>query len=469
MAAVDPRTPKGGLSSARRTKGRAGCAQPAAQRDEDIAPYPRIRTRRESFMNRNVEGLLFDHQQLTRRYFIRMGAAGAAALGFWPLPAGADPPAPELVKALETLEPYFTPPEKFRDVSRGKPLPHSLSEAKKRAVGLTRETWRLEVVSDPDNPATIRRPLTQKDGTALDFDGLMKLAEKHAVRFAKVMTCLNIGCPLGMGIWEGVPLREVIWLTQPRENLRRVFYHGYHNDDPRQMFRSSLPISRVLEDPFDLPPVILCYKLNGQWLDSERGGPVRVVVPEAYGFKSIKWLTHVVLTNLYHANDTYAEGNNDVDSWLKTFAATLSVPRSVKAGESIPVTGYAQAGLAGLSKVQVWIQSNAIEQPAEDRSFSNAPWIDAQVLLPPKHWGALPGGKIPSNTLGFDPATGQPRTWPMRLAKAHWAALLTGLPTGEYTLRCRTIDEKGNAQPMPRPFQKSGHSAIETVDITVKS
>src|SRR5689334_24740256 len=25
----------------------------------------------------------------------------------------------------------------------------------------------------------------------------------------------------------------------------------------------------------DLPPVIVCYKLNGQWLDSERGGPVR--------------------------------------------------------------------------------------------------------------------------------------------------------------------------------------------------
>src|SRR5207249_10068508 len=117
------------------------------------------------------------------------------------------------------------------------------------------------------------------------------LAEKHAVRFPKAMTCLNIGSPLGMGVSQGVPLREVIWLTQPRENLRRVFYHGYHNDDPQQMFRSSLPISRVLEDPFDLPPVILCYKLNGQWLDSERGGPVRVVVPEAYGFKSIKWLT----------------------------------------------------------------------------------------------------------------------------------------------------------------------------------
>jgi len=39
---------------------------------------------------------------------------------------------------------------------------------------------------------------------------------------------------------------------------------------------------------------------------------------------------------------------------------------------------------------------------------------------------------------------------------------------GEYTLRSRTIDEKGIAQPMPRPFRKSGHAAIEEKSVTVK-
>lgn len=412
---------------------------------------------------------LLQHQKLTRRYFLSLGAAGAAALNVLPGLAATESPAPELAEVLQSLEPYFNSQEKFRDVSRGKPLPHSLSDDKKRKVGLTRETWKLEVISDPDYPASLRSPLTKKDGTALDFDGLMKLAEKRAVRFAKTMTCLNIGCPLGTGIWEGVPLRDILWLTEPRENLRRVFYYGYHNDDPQQMFRSSLPIDRVLEDSFDLPPVILCYKLNGEWLNSTRGGPVRIVVPEAYGFKSIKWLTHVVLSNLFHANDTYAEGNNDVDSWLKTFAATISVPRQVKPGQPIPVTGYAQVGLAGLTQVQVWIQSNAVSLPASDRSFSSAPWIDAQILPPPRHWGEVPDGKILDGTVGFDSTTGQPRTWPMRLTKVHWAALLPGLPEGAYTLRSRTIDDKGNQQPMPRPFQKSGHSAIEMVEIKVKA
>jgi DMSO/TMAO reductase YedYZ molybdopterin-dependent catalytic subunit len=414
------------------------------------------------------ERFLAEHRKLTRRYFLRAGAACVAAAGGLPLAAGAEPPAPELAKVLDKLEPFFTPQADFRDVSRGKPVPHTLPDEKKREVGLTRETWRLEVVSDPDNPATLGKQLTKADGTALDFAALMRLAETHAVRFAKVMTCLNISGPLGMGVWEGVPLREVVWLSKPQANLRRVFYYGYHNDDPKQMFASSLPVGRVLEDYDGLLPVTLCYKLNGQWLESPRGGPVRVVVPEGYGFKSVKWLTHVVLTNLDHANDTYAGGNNDIDSPLKTFAGVLSFPEEVKAGQPIPAAGFAQAGVGGLSKVQVWVQPAGEEWPADDPYFAKAPWTDAEILAPPKRWGGgLPDDAVLKDTMGFD-AAGQPAAWPMRLSRVHWAALVQALPAGEYVFRCRTLDAKSVGQPMPRPFRKSGYCDIEEVKFTVK-
>ncbi len=450
----------------------------------------------------SADEFLKEHHQLTRRFFMQLGVAGTAASGVAAHAFAADPAEPakkELPaekpaekpaeakaadakpeeakkpeppkhakpdKAGAKQDPFFTPAEDFKDVSRGKPLPHSLDEEKRKEVGLTRETWKLEVTSDPDNKARLGKQLTKADNTALDFEGLLKLGERHAVRFAKVMTCLNVGCPLGMGIWEGVPMREVLWLTDPRENVRRVMFNGYHNDDPAQLFQSSLPVGRVLEDPYDLPPVILCYKLNGQWLDPERGGPVRVVVPEGYGFKSIKWLKQIILSNLASANDTYINGNNDVDSPLKTFAAVLDPPREIKAGQPIQVSGYAQVGISGLTKVQVSIEDNSKERPTGDPHFLTAPWVDAEILSPPKHWGALPDGKIPPNTIGFD-ESGQPKTWPMRLGKIHWAATLPALPEGSYALRSRTIDEKGIAQPMPRPFRKSGHSLIETVAIKV--
>jgi DMSO/TMAO reductase YedYZ molybdopterin-dependent catalytic subunit len=397
---------------------------------------------------------------LSRRSFLCSGVAGALASS----PSGAvEPIPPELAPAIEKIEPYFTDPDKFVDVSRGNPLPHRLADEKRKQVGLTRETWRLKVIADPEAPATLGKP----DGVEIDFAALLTLGETRAVRFAKVMTCLNIGCPLGMGIWEGVPLRDILWMTKPTANLRRVFYFGYHNDDTKQMFRSSLPVGRILEDYDDLPPVIVCYKLNGEWLNPQRGGPVRIVVPEHYGYKSVKWLTHIVLSNLYHANDTYGTQNNDVDSPLKTFAATLPFPAEVKAMTPIPVTGYAQVGVSGLSKVQVWVSPVGKASSADDPYFTTAPWVDARILPPPGKWGGnLPGGNIPKDTLGFD-ENGKPKTWPMKLAKAHWAALLPGLPAGEYTLRCRTIDAKGIAQPLPRPFKKSGRCDIESVKIIV--
>ncbi|MEX0978996.1 MAG: molybdopterin-dependent oxidoreductase [Pirellulales bacterium] len=411
---------------------------------------------------------LIEHEELTRRYFVKLGVGGMVAGQLLVRTARGEETSPELAEAIAKLEPYFTLPDDFNDVSRGKPVPHSLPEDKQREVGLTRETWKLEVIADPDYPVKLRKTLSKADNSALDFAGLLQLAEKHAVRFPKVMTCLNIGCPLGMGIWEGVPLREVVWMTTPREDLRRVFYYGYHNDDPKQMFKSSLPIGRVLEDPFDLPPVILCTKLNGQWLTPERGGPVRVLVPEGYGFKSIKWLTHVVLTSLPHANDTYGEQGNDIDSPLKSFAATLSASKQPAAGRPIPLTGYAQVGIGGLSKVQVWIQRDDEPLPAGDPYFTTAPWRDMEILPPPEHWGGnLPDDTIPPATLGFDPDTKRPRSWPMRLCKIHWAGVHPGLSPGKYTLRSRAVDSQGHGQPMPRPFRKSGHAAIEEVRLTV--
>ncbi len=422
-------------------------------------------------MHNDEASFLRDHVRLTRRWLIGLGFGATVVSGFNKRLLAQDQSANQrdarLTESIAKLESYLTRPDDFRDVSRGKPLPHRLPDEKKAEVGLTRESWRLEIISDPEKPAKLGKQFTKEAGTAITFDQLMKLAEQHAVRFPKVMTCLNIGCPLGMGIWEGVPMRELLWMTEPREDWRRVFYYGYHNDDPQQMFRSSLPVSRVLEDPFDLPPVILCYKLNGQWLSSQRGGPVRVVVPEHYGFKSIKWLSTIVLTNLEHANDTYANGNNDLDSPLKSFSATLNSPTEVQRGQSFAVSGYAQVGIAGVRKVQVALESNDMPVPESDRTYSTLNWQDAEILGPPDAWGGdLPENAIPQGTLGFE--NGKPKSWPMRLCKIHWAALIPGVMTaGKYTLRSRTIDEHGHAQPMPRPFRKSGHAAIESIPLTV--
>ena len=421
---------------------------------------------------------------MLRRTFLRSSAATSMALGANMAPPLCDTgPAQEIARdpvvkdAIARLseKAFLTPQGEFYNVERGDPLPYKLPHEKRLEVGLERETWRLEIFADPKDeektgkPCRLKNPMTVAGGNAFTFDDLMALAQTKAVRYLKLVSCNNLSDPLGIGLWEGVPLRDVLWLTKPEENYRSVYYDGYHNDDPEQLFQCWLPANRVLEDPPGFLPVVLCYKINGEWLNGERGGPVRMVVPEAYGFKSVKWLQRVVVTNQYQAGDTYALQNNDVnDSWLKTRALFEDMPEKVNARSPIAITGQAQVGIGGLAKVQWWAQRNDQPWPVDDEHYAKAPWQDTEILPLPDHWqGAVKTDGL--HPLQFDAATGQPREWPMRYTRCRWVASTQGLEPGEYDLRCRAIDLAGNAQPLPRPYRKSGRSEIDMVTLKVEA
>jgi hypothetical protein len=379
------------------------------------------------------------------------------------------PDDPVLTKAVRELE-YLTPADKFIVQRRGNPVLTEIPAEKLPAIGLTREKWKLEILSDPESNSELGNPLTNEKGDALDWTTLMKLAGKHAVCFLHVLTCTNAPKPYGMGLWEGVPLREVLWKIEPKQNIRRIFYYGYHNDDPKQLFQGSLPINRVLEETPGELPVILCYKLNGQWLSQANGGPVRLIAPGFYGNRSIKWLQRVVVTNRYDANDTYAEGNNDVESPVKTCARFIHIPDKVKAGQGFAVTGLAQVGISGLNKVQYWLKPAGQPLPEDDPYLTRGEWRDAIILPPPQKWGSdLTDGKLPDHVLQIDAATGKPFTWPIPNTIVHWAAQLKVNAPGQYDLRCRTIDANGIAQPMPRPFGRSGVNRIEAATISAEA
>jgi len=400
----------------------------------------------------------------SRRDFLRVSAAAAGAATL----AGDGAPAAETPEtaAGETGQCCLTKSGDFYNVERGDPLPYKLPLEKRRETGMERETWQLEVIADPQSDTKIERSLLKADGTALTFEALMKLAAAKATSFLKVITCNNLNDPLGHGMWEGVPLRDVLWLAGPVENLRHVYYYGHHNEDPKQIFKCYLPVNRIFEDPPGELPVILCYKLNGEWLTGERGGPVRMIVPEAYGFKSVKWLQRIVFTNAHQSDDTYANGNNDINSWLKSFARFGKLPDKIKAGEPLAIHGNAQAGVSGLAKVQYWLRKEGEPLPANDPWFKTATWQDATIVpFDPGDFKVMDTTTL--HPVQFDPKTKQPRTWPLRHTLCRWTASAQGLTQGKYELRCRTIDLAGHAQPMPRPFPKSGKNQIQMVTLEV--
>jgi DMSO/TMAO reductase YedYZ molybdopterin-dependent catalytic subunit len=366
---------------------------------------------------------------------------------------------------------FLTEPSEFVDVSRGNPKPWSLEGAARAKARLTPETWRLEVVSD--GTAELARQFRLEDGTALDLPTLEEMGKEHGLKFLKAMQCNNIPLPLGQGLWEGVPLRWVLLRLGKLANVRRVYFWGFHNNDPAQIFQSSLGMNQVMETPpWDLSPLV-AYRLNGRPIPPIRGGPVRMVVPWAHGFKSIKWLQRIVLTNDYKANDTYALQNNDPESYLKTAAYIGKCPREFKKGDPAAIEGTAMSGWSGLKRVEYWLRpvAGAHEKLGDDDpAWTSARWVPCDMMPPPEDWNALlPAGTAARDVWGFDRSTGKPKDWPPRYSVVPWSATLGDLPVGSYEFRVRSVDLNGFAQPEPRTYQKSGLNLVQCAYLNVSA
>jgi len=79
--------------------------------------------------------------------------------------------------------------------------------------------------------------------------------------------------------WVGLPTRDLLDACQPRDNARFVVLHSYDG------YTTNLAL-----DDFAAEDALLAHSWSGQPLTEEHGGPVRLVVPHLYFWKSAKWL-----------------------------------------------------------------------------------------------------------------------------------------------------------------------------------
>lgn len=81
-------------------------------------------------------------------------------------------------------------------------------------------------------------------------------------------------------VFGGVPVPELLARARPTTEARFVLVHGAPD------FTTNLPLADL-----DRDANLLATHHNGIELDPEHGGPVRLVVPHLYFWKSAKWLT----------------------------------------------------------------------------------------------------------------------------------------------------------------------------------
>ena len=82
--------------------------------------------------------------------------------------------------------------------------------------------------------------------------------------------------------WEGVPFSEVLKLAPPKPEAKFVMAHCYGG------YTTNVGLD-VLNDS----DVMLAYRHDGEALEPDHGGPLRLVVPKRYGWKSAKWINGI--------------------------------------------------------------------------------------------------------------------------------------------------------------------------------
>jgi len=131
---------------------------------------------------------------------------------------------------------------------------------------IKRSEWFLTVDGEVEKPVV------------LDWKAFMELPQAESVS--------DFHCVEGWSVldckWEGVPFNALVERVRPKPEGRYVWFECADG------YTTSLPLEALMGED-----VMLAHRLNGEDLPQPLGGPVRLVVPEKYAYKSPMWLIRI--------------------------------------------------------------------------------------------------------------------------------------------------------------------------------
>ncbi|HEU4916379.1 MAG TPA: molybdopterin-dependent oxidoreductase [Acidimicrobiia bacterium] len=180
-----------------------------------------------------------------------------------------------------TLPPGQIETKRFPIVGERSPS-HELSDPQR---------WRLEIVG------LVHHPIS------LDLDTFLTRADRELVFD---IHCVTSWTRFGAR-WTGLPLRDLLAEAKPLEDARFVSFEAYSE----RGHHTSLPLSLARDDCW------LVHAFEGAPLEVGHGGPVRVVTPSRYFYKSLKWVKRIALLaedrpGWWEAGSFY---HNNADPW----------------------------------------------------------------------------------------------------------------------------------------------------------
>ena len=264
-------------------------------------------------------------------------------------------------------------------------------------------TWKLEVTGN------VERPYTMSYDELLDLD---------AIEEVRTLECISnpVGGELiSTAVWTGVRMKDLLDRATLKANSFKVVLTSVDG------YSDSFPVAKAME-----PDTFLAYLMNGTTLPQEHGYPVRVLVPNIYGMKNVKWLRQIKVETFDFKGYWQEQGWDDTA--IINTNTRIDVPgRTVRwNGGEVTVAGVAFAGARGIKAVELSLDEG-------------------------KSWQAA--------TLEAAPG---PLAW------VRWVARWTPSGPGTRTLWARATDGKGDTQtPVQRQPYPSGSTGYDTIALNV--
>jgi DMSO/TMAO reductase YedYZ molybdopterin-dependent catalytic subunit len=216
-----------------------------------------------------------DQRPYGRRAFIVLMAGGISA--FWWAPAASNVVSP-VTSAFSQFLGNLLPVGGWRiyTISGSMPI-------------FDERAWRLEI------GGLVKKPQSLTYGDLLALPRAEQVSTFHCVTG---WTVKNVH-------WAGVRFEHLLSLAEPLPSARAIRF-----DSMEVPYNDSLTLDQV-----KLPDVMLAYEMDGQPLSRPHGSPARVVIPEMYGYKGVKWLTKMELVATQPTG--YWEGlGYDQNAWV---------------------------------------------------------------------------------------------------------------------------------------------------------
>ena len=132
------------------------------------------------------------------------------------------------------------------------------------------ETYRLEVTGLVENP------------TSYSYDEVIEDYQNYK----KVVTLYCVEGWEATILWEGVLVSDLLAEAGPLPEAEVVIFHAYDG------YTTSLPLDYLVDND-----IIMAYMINEIPLPPERGFPFELVAESKWGYKWIKWITAIELSD----------------------------------------------------------------------------------------------------------------------------------------------------------------------------